>query len=149
MAAVPNRQNTDVVGGRRSQNNLGGQIRIQESPAKEDHRRRKDQPSRRKPLHGVNRFVVEREVIDQQDGNSRARIKDERRPARPAINSNLVEAESEKICAEQPLALRFGFGLTLCGRHGGNYGVLHTTCPRPGSRQQGGSLSSGAYYVRL
>jgi len=109
IASMPHRQDANVIGRWRSQNDFRYQISLQEFSAKENHCRGNNEPGCGNPFHGINRFVVERKVIDGQHGNSGARIEDKWRSARPAINSDLIGAKREKICAEQAFSLRLRF----------------------------------------
>ena len=130
IPAMPDGQNADVVCRGRSQNNFHDQISLQKSSAKENHCRRDDQPCCGDPLHRINHFVVKRKMIDKQNGDSGPRIEDKRRPARPEIYSNLVDAKREKIRAEQAFCLLLGFVFAFCGRHAGNYCAPPHVCPR-------------------
>jgi len=127
---MPNRKDADVVGGWRGQYNFRDQVGPQESSPEENHGRRDDEPRRCDPLHRVNYFIIERKVIDEQYWNSGARIENKWRPARPAVDSNLVDAEGEKIRAEQTFRLAFSFLFAVCRRHARNYCAPPPLCPR-------------------
>src|SRR6202035_4461772 len=108
ISSMPHRQDANVIGRWRSQNNFRYQISLQEFSAKENHCRGNNEPGCGNPFLGINRFVVESEAIDEQHGDSGARIKNKWRSARPAVNSDLIGAKRKKIRAEQTLSLRFG-----------------------------------------
>ena len=127
---MPNRKDADVVGRWRGQDDFRDQVRFQESSPEENHCCRDDEPRCCDPLHRVNHLVIERKVIDEENGNSRARIKDKWRPARPAVDSDLVDAEGEKIRAKYTFSLEFGFAFAVFWRHAGNYCAPPPLCPR-------------------
>ncbi len=97
------RKNANIVSGRRRQNSFRDQVGFQELSAKENHRRQENQPGRRDPLHRVDDFVVESKVINEENRYSGAWIEDKRGAARPAVDSDLVYAQREQVCAEKPL----------------------------------------------
>ena len=95
MSSMRNRQHANIIGGWRGQQKFRNQIGFQKFSAKENHRRQENQPSRRDPLHRINNFVIKRRMVDEENGNSRAGIEEEGKPARPAVDRDLIEAQSE------------------------------------------------------
>lgn len=89
------RKNANIVGGRRSKNDFRDYVGLQELSAKENHRRQKNQPRRRTPFHRINDLIIKGKVIDKQDRYSGAGIENKGRSARPAVDSDLVDAEGE------------------------------------------------------
>src|ERR1700692_4557284 len=113
IASMPYRKDADVVGRWRGQNNFRDQVGFQKPSPKENHYRRDNEPRCCDPLHRVNHFVIERKVIDQQYWNAGARIENKWRPSRPAVDSDLVDAEGEKINAEKTLSLGVGLAVAF------------------------------------
>jgi hypothetical protein len=124
IASMPDCKDADVVGRGRGQDKFRDQIGLQESSPEENHSRRDDQPRGRDPLHRIDHLVIERKVIDEEDGNSGARIEDKWRASGPAVYADLVDAEGEKICAEQTFWLGFEFLFAVRWHRSGNYGAL-------------------------
>lgn len=118
---MPNRKDADVVGSWRGQYNFRNQVGPQQFSPEENERRSDDEPRCGDPLHRVNHLVIEGKVVDQQHGNPGARIENERRPARPAVDTDLIDAKDEKIRAEQ--ALWSWFDLALCA-HSSGKGII-------------------------
>jgi hypothetical protein len=127
IAPVPDRKDANIIGCRRCQNHFCDEVSFQKSSAKENHGGREDEPCRRDPFHRINHFVVECKIVDQQNRDSRARIQNKRRPAGPAVDSDLVDAQSKEIRAEQAFRSRYPF--CVCGHSSGREiivrGVLH------------------------
>ena len=85
-----NSKDADVVRRGRGKHDFRDHVSDQQSASEKNHRRGNNEPGRGDPLYRIDHLVVERKVIDQQNRNSGSRIEDERRPARPAIDSDLI-----------------------------------------------------------
>jgi hypothetical protein len=121
IAAMPDGKHADVVGRRRCQQDFRDQIGLDQFPAEKNHGRSDHQPRRRGPLDRVNHLVIEGKVIDQQDRNSGPRVQNKWRPAGPAVNPDLINAQSEEIQAEQAVSVLSGF--SVC-RHGSGWEII-------------------------
>src|SRR5258705_12232225 len=86
---------------RRGQTNFENQILLKKLSAKKNHSRHQDEPCRRNPFHRVNHLVIERKMIDEQNGNARTRVKNERRPAGPEVNPNLINTQAKRYAPKK------------------------------------------------
>ena len=124
---MPDCKNTNVVSRRCRQNDFRNQVSLQKSSPEENHCGRNDEPRCRDPLHRINHFVIESKMVDQQNRNSRARVKNKWRPAGLAVNSDLVDAQSKKIRAEQVFWSRFAF--CFCSHSSGTEIIVSRVLP--------------------